>query len=415
MDRFVLKAKPEQMLKTEVFDKRFGYVAAGISKKKLSQIMFNRQKNTITKLDTAVFAPGQPQITDSGAFNFYTMPDIVAAQGETDLWNEHLVRLFPDDHDRKCVLDWLAWIVQNVGLKPKHALLIAGHVQGSGKSFIMEVLARILGRSNVNVVGPAELSSSFNKWALNAKLLWIEELRAIERREIANKLHPIITQELIPINDKGIATFKIENCFGILAMTNDEAAIQLDNTDRRYLVVRTEAEACSPEYGRKLYLEALPDDAFIAAVAYELLHRDLQGYSAAGRAPDTTAKLDMIEAGRSELETWLHENESNYSLGCDMITLDDVVADIPTNMRRGNIATARTVRAFIKHHKKARQFAHQHRLPDGRRVRLWALNGKFGILDKIDPTERVKIYLAKRRDMGSSAAAQSVEDFEEAD
>ncbi len=44
---------------------------------------------------------------------------------------------------------------------------------------------------------------------MNAKLLLIEELRSVDRRDVGLKLHSMITQEPIPINDKNEKQFQI--------------------------------------------------------------------------------------------------------------------------------------------------------------------------------------------------------------
>ena len=416
MDRFVQMSDTEFVLKTPVFDNKFAHLKP---KKvaRLSKLLFEHR--LVQMFDKSVFRPGEPQVTEDGHFNFYKTPDIVAAQGDFASWTEHMEYLFPNEISRNNVLNWIAWLLQNLTLKPKHALLIAGHVQGTGKSYIAEVLTRILDKANVSVIGSAELSSTFNRWALGAKLLLIEELRALERREIANKLHPIITQEIIPINDKGIATFKVDNCFGILAMTNDDAAVQLDNTDRRYLVERTDAVPRSAAYYDELYKVKLLDDSFIAAVAYDLLQRPLGSYSAAGRAPETAAKTEMIESSRSELETWLHENQDSPQcpLSNDLVNIEDVIENLPPRLMRNGSAMSRVIASFIKYTLRGVRI-NQTRLPDGGKVvRLWALRGKIGIIERLEPAERAALYVRQRsgaqKAIETDAAEHAAEDFEE--
>jgi hypothetical protein len=270
------------------------------------------------------------------------------------------------------VLNWCAWLIQNIALKPKHALLIAGHVQGTGKSFIAEMLSAIIGKRNVSPVGSVELSSTFNKWALGSKLLLIEELRALDKRDVAHKLHPIITQETIPINDKGVSTYKVDNCFGILAMTNDDAAIPLDNTDRRYLVVRTDATPRDVAYYDRLYA-TLKDPAAVAAVAWDLAHRDLKGYTGQQRAPLTSAKSEMIEAGLSDLEHWMAEHAGEPPLNGRLVCIDDVINILPKRLERTQ-RLGNTIASVLKHRFKGVRLG-QHMLSDKTRVSLWAIYG----------------------------------------
>lgn len=420
--RFVLRANPNISLKKETFDDLVAYTVAARPKpvKRPSHYLFNEPPGrAIKRAMIPVYRPGHGEfVTDSGVlnYNFYRPSDVVPAQGDTAVWNEHLAYLFPDETERGHVLNWCAWFLQNIERKPKHCLLIAGHVQGTGKSFISEVLSEIIGRHNVSALGPAELSSSFNRWALTSKLLVIEELRGLDKREIAQKLHPLITQVSIPINNKGEQTFTTDNCFGMLPMTNEDAAISLDNTDRRYLVVRTNATPREQVYYQKLY-GLLKDKAAVAAIAYELQHRDLQGYDGQARAPETQAKQDMIEAGRSDFEQWLFEQLGNSPFDQQLISIQhDVIDMLPGRFKAGNnTSLTRQVQSFLKHHCKGESIQGQHTLSNGHRVRLWALDGKGGILKNMSVPARAALYEAKKKNERKQADAESARDFSDAE
>ena len=308
------------MLPKHVFDDAFAYTCK--LPRAVSYYLFREKgKHALPRCRRTVYRPGQPEFVGQN-FNLYKPSDVVPAPGDTTLWNEHLNYLF-DPTDRDHVLNWCAWFLQNLEEKPKHALLVAGRIQGTGKSFIAEGLARILGMHNVSPITSAELSSTFNKWAIGAKLLVVEELRALDKREVKMRLHPMITQELIPINDKGIPTFKTANCFGLFIMSNEDAAIALDNSDRRYLVVRTHAKPRDKDYYDRLY-ELLHDQDALAAIAYELMHHDLKGYSGQARAPETKAKEDMIDAGADAWAKWMREHADNAPLCYDVLDPDEI-------------------------------------------------------------------------------------------
>src|SRR5207245_2251963 len=131
----------------------------------------------------------------------------------------------------------------------------------------------------------------------------IEELRAIDRAEVKNTLHELISEDRISINDKNEKLFDLLTCFGLIAMTNVDAAVTLENSDRRYAVVKTEAIpkdrpgviGYDPGYYSRLYA-LLRSPVAVAAIAYSLVHRDLEGYDGQGKAPMTAAKAAMIEA-----------------------------------------------------------------------------------------------------------------------
>jgi hypothetical protein len=329
------------------------------------------------------FKPGQPQVVDFGeTYNVYRKPDIGPVEGDVTWWTEHLEYLLPDDVSRNHLLNWMAWLLQNLDKKPKHALILQGEVNGTGKSFIADVLTRILHPGNVSIVPQNGLSGRFNAWALQCKLIVVEELRASDKGAVKEALHDIITQEVISIEKKGVDPMKVENCFGIFCLTNDDAALTLDNTDRRYLVIRTdrtkeEARAkADAGYFVRLFAK-LKDDAAMSAVAYSLMNRDITGYNGQAAAPDTDAKAAMQAASADDLEVWLDDSRGNWPLSAPLIQLDDIIVNLPRRLDRPGLM--RRLKGILMRKHKAQDMG-QHRLPDGKRVKLYALGGKGAIL-----------------------------------
>ena len=61
---------------------------------------------------------------------------------------DHMTLLFPDEGDGELVLDYLALLTQKPAQKIHFALLVCGS-QGTGKSWIGNLMERIIGRPNV--------------------------------------------------------------------------------------------------------------------------------------------------------------------------------------------------------------------------------------------------------------------------
>ena len=398
-------------LKPEVFDKRFAYckpdTKAHQKLKTVSQVMFHRFNNTIRKPMRTLFLPGESPGMLGSDFNLYVRSSVVAAPGDTGLWDEHLEYLYPDKHDRDLVLNWFAWLLQNLDLKPKHALLLAGRMHGTGKSFVRDVVTRIIGVENVAPVSGHELSSSFNKWALASKLITIEELDALEKNIVKHTLHPIITQESLTINDKGIPTFKTDNCFGILAMTNKDAALKLDNFDRRYLVVRTPATPRATAYYRDLYT-ILDDPEALGAIAHELLTRNVGEYSGQERAPETAAKRDMIEAAQSDLEAWVSDQRESFPFTLDVVT-EQMVIDCMPSYLQARSGTRRELRRIFRDEfeglplTNAKGVREQLYIDANNRPSVWVLHGKHDEVLKLSNERRVALLVK-----GQAEAAKAI-------
>jgi len=388
VDRFVKIDAPNIMWRRASFDAHYKY-AAPKGSSKLSENLFGKTQGSIRRFETMGYVPGEGISLDGGRrCNLYRPSKVIPKPGDTTFWDAHLAFLFPNEYERTLLLNWLAWFYQNLKRKPKHALLIQGREQGTGKSFIVDMLCRIIGDHNATAVSQTDLSGNFNGYAMRTKLIVIEELRAVERMSIKTALHDIITQDKISINEKNMPKFEMDNYFGIIGMTNDDAAISLDVSDRRYLVIRTNAKPRDVKYYVSLYAKLNDPDA-VAAVAYMLQNWDVGEYDGAGRAPYTSAKEEMIQSGLSELETFLIENAQTYPLNGRVTTVNDVMAMLPARLERHSRLSS-ALCAALKTHFKA-ELAGQFRIENGTRPRLYVINGN-GLMNFDGWQERIAGY-----------------------
>lgn len=371
IERFIKKKDTKVMWKKSAFDAHFSHLnTAKGAPKSYADCLFKLTKGTISRFEELVFKPGMPQVIDGRQFNTYTQPTVIAAEGDVTWWDEHLAYLFPNEIDRNHLLNWLAWLVQNIQLKPKHALLMQGPIQGTGKSFVLEVFSQILHPKNVKNISQSDLHNQFNGWAIRSKLLVVEELRAGDRTEVANKLHPLITQETISVNEKNVPQQEIDNCFGIAAMTNSDAAIPIDNTDRRYLVLRTDAVPRAPSYYAQLY-GRLDDPAALAAVAFSLENRDIGEYSGQQAAPMTAAKEDMKAASMNDLDDYLIDGLVKWPLNGRLVCVDDVILNLPKRLETKSTRLVSAIKAFLM--RNGAIALGQCTTPKGERPRLYAM------------------------------------------
>jgi hypothetical protein len=391
-----------KMWDKEAFDDAFDYTGR-TGKLKVSKTMLARPTKTIRRLNGLCYKPGKKEFIGH-TYNLYVPSSVVPKQGDTSVWNAHIEYLFPDQADRDHLLNWFGWLLQHQDLKPKHALLLIGKIPGSGKSFVFEVVERILGRHNVSPVAETDLEGSFNRWAMATKLVLIEELRALDKRHVKNKLHPLITQERIYINDKNEKQLTIMNCFGIGAMSNDPAAIPLDDHDRRWLVLQTFA---GKREGRTLYGHngkggILHDPDAIAAIAYELMNRPLGDYSAGDSAPATKAKDALAIEGASDIEHWMMEHAGEPPLCYSLVTVDDISAVMPKRLLVLRALDKQITKSLQRHFKGEHLGQTRLKGVNGPRPNLWCINGAEIDKDNTTDTERAAIYHAERTTGGDN-------------
>lgn len=152
----------------------------------------------------------------------------------------HLNILFGKDEESILIfLDWMAFNVQNPGVKVNWCPLIIGVSQGTGKSYFAAFMQSIMGHKNVGVIDNTQsIKSGFTNWAQGKCLNVIEELYVAgqNRYEILNTIKPLITNAYISINPKGQNPYEVQNITNYMAMTNHIDALPLDKTDRRFWV-----------------------------------------------------------------------------------------------------------------------------------------------------------------------------------
>ena len=133
---------------------------------------------------------------------------------------------------------WLAHQIQYPGKKILWTPIVQS-IPGTGKSFFSKLLRCCLGIENVGLVSTDQVISNFNAWATNVSVNVLEELRIAghNRFDAVNKVKPLITDEYIYINDKGIRPYQTLNTTNYICFTNHRDCIPIDDDDRRWWVI----------------------------------------------------------------------------------------------------------------------------------------------------------------------------------
>ena len=237
-----------------------------------------------------------------------TVPAVAAGWKEREHWRiveQHMHKLMDNEKEASLIIKWMAHNVQHPGLKILWAPVIYGP-QGSGKTTIERIMSAAMGQVNVRTISMDEVYSSFTSWAEGACVRFIEEIRVIghSRHDLMNKLKPYITNERIKIVKKGLDGLDALNTQNYACFTNFVDAIPVDSEDRRYGVFSTAAKTredvvamFDQAYWARLYqaINEHPGD-----IRAWLMSVDLEGFDRIAAPPMTAAKLDMIEATRSD-------------------------------------------------------------------------------------------------------------------
>lgn len=274
----------------------------GASMFKVWQSDLNRKQ-----MDTVSFLAGGPQalLDPDGlkAVNSWVplyRPEIdpEAAKRESALFASHVYWLFGERaHD---FLDWLAHIEQNPGVLPHTSWLHISPIEGTGRSWLANVLDRLWNPYVAPAVDLAQLmDSQFNQKLAGKVLAIVEEIKEGGTSQWGHRqrFKQWMTEDVRTINVKHQHEYKEFNRLRWLMFSNHQSALPLDEFDRRVEVVMCHEKPKHGDYYDQLY-SMLKDRQFISSIAVWLSNRDISGFKPGKPASATADKKQLIRVSQ---------------------------------------------------------------------------------------------------------------------
>ncbi len=382
LKRFVHREDPIRIkLDKEQFDSVYGFQA---EKGSYADALL-KSRSSIQKVLGLAYVPGGEKVIprnlkatqDSMSdLNVWRPSSIQPCSGDVSRFLSHMRYLISDDVERGLTLDYLAHMIQKPGAKMRFALLLQGS-QGIGKTWVGSLMSALLGEHNVCMPSNDEIHGQYTAWQAFSQLIIIEELMSQGRQQLANKLKPLITNDRTRVEEKFIPSYQLDNCYNFLMFTNHQDAIFIDNDDRRYFVIFSDAVAKKEEEGKAYFdplFAILKDEQALGAIMNYLKLRDISEFNGQGHAPYTKAKDDMRLATEGDLESTLRDMFDDYEgpMAQDVVSVSDLEEYLPVFAKRGSCIKQKIIK-FLKTELRAVL------LPQGRvkgtkqRIRLWAV------------------------------------------
>jgi hypothetical protein len=246
----------------------------------------------------------------------------------------------------KWLKQYYGHLVQHPGIKLRSAPLLWSETQRNGKSTLLKTIpALLVGREYSTDVGPDLLQSTFNDYLQSAWHVNLVEFRAGTRGEramITNKLKAYITDDMIPFHPKGGAGYTMPNHFFVTATGNDDDAAAVDNNDERWGVHEFKQPKFTDSERQWIYYQFLLTPRAAAVLRHYFLHVDLDGFEAAGSAPMTEAKQEMVDASRAADTELL---QTMFEARTDIFDRDIVVvSEVQEYVHRHSVAKSAATR-----------------------------------------------------------------------
>jgi hypothetical protein len=258
------------------------------------------------EMGALVYEPGKPEVTEGNDWNTWKGWGVEPKKGNIAPFYDLAKHLFSSvsANDLRWFLQWCAYPIQHPGTKLYTTVALHGAKQGTGKTLLFYTLGKVYGK-NFTEIKQDQLHGNFNSWAEEKQFILGDDVTGSDKLDVADKLKSLITQQELRINTKYVPEYTVRDCVNYAFTSNQPDAFFLEDDDRRFFVHEVLVDPL-PDAFFKVYDSWLRDDDKGAAAVHHMLKTlPLDGFNPRGRAPETLAKLRMIQVGKSDLAEWV--------------------------------------------------------------------------------------------------------------
>lgn len=178
-----------------------------------------------------------------------------------------------DDKVLEFILNWLSWIIQRPHKKTNTAICLYSDKHGVGKNTLIELIKRLFEGYTSKLSRIEDLGKNFNAHYDKKFFIYGDEIKATAK-QWANEIKNMITETEKVIEKKGIDS-QMNKCFvNYFFTTNNEINFQIEDSDRRWLLIECEKERMSSRQSQELY-KCIEDDEYITHIFNYLYRRDI--------------------------------------------------------------------------------------------------------------------------------------------
>lgn len=258
----------------------------------------------------------RPLFTENGSdiLNTYNPPRHAVSSGNAEPMMQMLYGLLPNKDERHYFMQWLRHKYENPHIPSVGIIMVAQGTFGTGRGTLFDILGKVFGESYVsnitfNTLIGKTTQSQYNEWMGESLIVTVNEALETDGSRWQNKVNAyehikeIVdpAKRKIMLTRKGYRNIQATSYASMIIATNHADSFVLPPDERRLAVLENGKPAPS-EFWERLRAWA-EDPTHIAAFVERILKTDMTGFNAFVAPPVTALKLDMIDSGRSELDT----------------------------------------------------------------------------------------------------------------
>ena len=237
---------------------------------------------------------------EEGVFNTYRPPRIKACAGDPQPWLDFLAHLFPVAAERLVIMRWCATLIMRPDIKMHYGLLLISHRHGVGKGTLAaDILAPLVGMWNTSSPNNKTIADgTFNSWVAHKRLAVVHEIYSGHSENTYNTLKTYITERKVTVHRKYIEEYQIDNYVHVIACSNNDYALYLDDEDRRWYAPELTDVVKPQEYWRDLQQWLRVDGLGIIRRWAENFLKQEQPVATGEWPPKSATKDEIVAASR---------------------------------------------------------------------------------------------------------------------
>lgn len=253
--------------------------------------------------DTIKFMPNQEK---EGVYNLWRGFSYAAQPGDCSLFLEHLrVNVCQGvEENYTYVINWMARVVQFPASPGEVAIVLRGG-KGTGKGTVAKYFGALFGRHHVHIGNAKHLVGQFNAHLKDCVSLFADEAFFAGDKQHESVLKMLITEQTIPIEQKGIDVEPYPNYVHLIMASNDPHVIRATGDERRYCVldIGTRNQQDSAFFGA---MDEQMENGGYEALLYHLQSIDITDFNVR-KVPQTDALREQKDLSLSREEEWFYQ------------------------------------------------------------------------------------------------------------
>lgn len=247
-------------------------------------------------------------------FNLWTGFARTARPGAWSKMARHIYEIIckRDREVWRYLIRWIAHAIQHPGSAPGTVVVLKSDVEGTGKSTLLEWIARMFGEHALLLNTPEDLVGEFNDHLENKSFIGLNEPAFPGDYRAAEKLKSMITESTWLLNGKYRKARRVPNIAHIMLTSNENWVVPAGRHARRFLVLDVDPRRAGDRtYFSSLWAEA--DAGGVEAMLHALLRVDLSNFNFRD-VPRTAALREQQLMSASTITRWAVDAASTQTL-----------------------------------------------------------------------------------------------------